>query len=217
MTYSKSSKRERMTYSKSSKRERERERERAMARLRSCVVRHASRHQSRQSWRGKNRSGVPTFSSLPPHHKESAQQPDDEKSEREKRETEEKKLRLMRELVEKDTVDSAVMRQLANLAASSSVSASQENTSASTPQPSNSIQQAAMLEELFNRNYRDELEQVTTITRSRFRPWPRERDARMPNATASVLLQRHSHASLSHSHTRAYNRLQVWTTRSAHY
>ena len=84
----------------------------------------------------------------------------------------EERLRIMRELVERDTNrDSAIMKKLADEFVALT-SPSEIDTSGSTPVPAapvaaaplNSIEQAALLEDLFNRNYRQELEDIASVS-----------------------------------------------------
>ena len=72
----------------------------------------------------------------------------------------EERLRIMRELVERDTKDSTIMKQLADEFVA--LTTPPPPTPVSTPTQLNTIEQAALLEDLFNRNYRQELEDVAS-------------------------------------------------------
>ena len=92
------------------------------------------------------------------------------------------RLRIMRELVERDTgSDSVIMKRLAaELVATdlnANASAASLSAAGAPPPPQNSIQQAAMLEDLFNRNYREELEMAADFDENKRRELREKRKA----------------------------------------
>lgn len=90
------------------------------------------------------------------------------------------RLRIMRELVERDTgSDSVIMKRLAAelVATDLNANASAASLSAASAPPQNSIQQAAMLEDLFNRNYREELEMAADFDENKRRELQEKRKA----------------------------------------